>query len=169
MTRSIIRSFPVNGEKMLRFENLAGRVELVPGNGPTVEVAAIVRVSELAEGDVKRLIDDIRWVEAPAEDGDSRWGLALPEGRYPTVRYPVSGESPPGVTTVSHLGREIRLSDRPGASIPAVEFDLRIAVPPRRDWRSITPSGPSSARILSRRCKRPLTPGAFNFGTSGRP
>jgi hypothetical protein len=131
MTRSVIRSFPVIGEKMLRFENLAGRVELVPANGPTVEVAAIVRVSELAKGDVKRLIDDIRWVEAPAEDGDSRWGLALPEGRYPTVRYPVSGESPPGVTTVSHLGREIRLSDRPGESIPAVEFDLRIAVPPQ--------------------------------------
>jgi beta-lactamase regulating signal transducer with metallopeptidase domain len=131
ITRSIIRSFPVNGEKMLRFENLAGRVELVPGKGPTVEVEAIVRVSELAEGDVRRLIDDIRWVEAPTEDGDSRWGLALPEGRYPTVRYPVSGESPRGVTTVSHLGREIRLSDRPGESIPAVEFDLRIAVPPQ--------------------------------------
>ncbi len=131
MTRSIIRSFPSSGEKVLRFENLAGRVELVPGNGPTVEVAAMVRVSELAAGDVKRLIDDIRWVEAPTEDGDSRWGLALPGGRYPTVRYPVSGESPPGVTTVSHLGREIRLSDRPGALIPAVEFDLRIAIPPR--------------------------------------
>ncbi len=49
MTRSIIRSFPVNGEKMLRFENLAGRVELVPGKGPTVEVEATVRVGELAE------------------------------------------------------------------------------------------------------------------------
>jgi BlaR1 peptidase M56 len=131
MTRNINRSFPVNGDKVLRFENLAGRVELVPGNGPTVEVEAIIRVSELTEGDVNRLIDDIRWVEAPTEDGDSRWGLALPEGRYPTVRYPVSGESPRGVTTVSHLGRETRLSDRPGASIPAVELDLRIAVPPQ--------------------------------------
>jgi hypothetical protein len=130
-TRRITRSFPVNGEKVLRFENLAGLVELVPGKGPTVEVEANVRVSELAEGEVKRLIDDIRWVEAPAEEGGSRWGLALPDGRYPTVRYAVSGESPPGVTTVRHLGREVRLSDRPGESIPAVEFDLRIAIPPR--------------------------------------
>jgi hypothetical protein len=32
----------------------------VPGKGPTVEVDATVRVGELAEGDVKRLIDDIR-------------------------------------------------------------------------------------------------------------
>jgi beta-lactamase regulating signal transducer with metallopeptidase domain len=131
MTRSINRSFSLNGEKMLRFENLAGRVELMPRHGPTVEVQAIVRVSELAEGDVRRLINDIRWVEASAKDGDSRWGLALPEGRYPTVRYPVSGESPHGVTTVSHLGRKVRLLDRPGKSIPAVEFDLRIAIPPQ--------------------------------------
>ena len=113
MTRSITKSFPVNGEKLLRFENLAGRVELVPCNGPTVEVEAMVRASELAEGDLKRLIDDVRWVEASSEDGESRWGLAFPERRYPTVRYAVWGESPPGVTTVSHLGREIRLSDRP--------------------------------------------------------
>jgi hypothetical protein len=60
MTKSITRSFPVIGEKILRFENLAVRVELVPGKGPTVEVDATVRVGELAEGDVKRLIDDIR-------------------------------------------------------------------------------------------------------------
>src|SRR5262249_49568671 len=71
------------------------------------------------------------WVDAPNDDGESRWGLSLPEGRYPTVRYPVSGESPPGVTTVCHLGRVIRLSGRPGESIPAVEIDLRIAVPPQ--------------------------------------
>ncbi len=91
MTRSIIRTFPVNGEKMLRFENLAGRVELVPGKGPTVEVEATVRVGELAEGDVKRLLDDIRWVEAPAEDAGSRWGLSFPAGDYPTVAVPRVG------------------------------------------------------------------------------
>src|SRR5262249_39329079 len=117
--------------EMLRFENLAGRVELVPGEGPAVEVEAMVRVSELAGGEVGRLIDEIRWVEAPAEDGDPRWGLALPEGRYPTVRDPAPGESPPGVTPVRHRGGRVRLSDRRGESIPAGEFDLRIAVPPR--------------------------------------
>src|SRR5206468_4283270 len=56
-TRSIIKSFPVNGEKVLRFENLAGRVDLVPGKRPTVDVEAIIRVGGLAEGDVGRLID----------------------------------------------------------------------------------------------------------------
>ena len=68
---------------MLRIENLAGRVELVPGKGTTVEVEAIVRVGDLSVEDVERLIDDIRWVEAPTDDGESRWGLAFPAGRYP--------------------------------------------------------------------------------------
>ncbi len=130
MTRRIIRSFPVKKDEMLRFENLAGRVELVPGEGPTVEVEAIVRVSELAEGDLRRLIDDIRWVEAPAEDGESRWGLSFPTQEYPTVRYPVAGETKTTSDAVRYLGREVRVSTRRGDSTPSVEFDLRIALPP---------------------------------------
>jgi beta-lactamase regulating signal transducer with metallopeptidase domain len=130
MTRSIKRSFPANGEKMLRFDNLAGRVELVPGNGPGVEVEAIVRVGELAERDVRRLLDDIRWVEAPAEDGGSRWGLSFPAEDYPTVRYPVSGETKTDSDLVRYLGREVRISNRRGDSTPSVEFDLRISLPP---------------------------------------
>jgi hypothetical protein len=130
MTRRIIRSFPVNGKKMLRFENLAGRIELEPGKGPTVEVAAIVRVGDLAEGEVKRLIDVIQWVEAPAEDGSSRWGLSVPAEAYPTVRYPVAGETKTNFDTVRHLDREVRIANRRGESTPSVEFDLRISLPP---------------------------------------
>ena len=130
MTRSIIKSFPASGEKTLRLENLAGRVELVPSKGPTVEVAAIVRVGDLSVEDVKRLIDDIRWVEAPTEKGESRWGLAFPGGRYPVVRYPVAGETKTDSTTVRYLDREIRLSNRRAESVPSLEFDLRITLPP---------------------------------------
>jgi beta-lactamase regulating signal transducer with metallopeptidase domain len=130
MTRRIVNSFPLSGAKMLRFENLAGRVELAPGKGPTVEVAAIVRVGDVAEAEVKRLIDKIRWVEAPAEDGESRWGLSFPAEDYPTVRYPVAGETRTDFDTVRHLDREVRISNRGGKSIPSVEFDLRVSLPP---------------------------------------
>ncbi len=81
-------------------------------------------------GDVRRLIDDIRWVEAPAEDGGSRWGLAFPAEGYPTVRYPVSGETKTDSDTVRYLGREVRISNRRGDSTPSVEFDLRVSLPP---------------------------------------
>ncbi len=130
MTKRIIKSFPINGDKMIRFENLAGRVELVRGKGTAVEVEAIVHVGDLGVEDVKRLIDDIRWVEVPTEDGKSRWGLAIPDGRYPAVRYPVAGETKTESTTIRYLDREIRLSNRRAEPIPTVEFDLRISVPP---------------------------------------
>jgi beta-lactamase regulating signal transducer with metallopeptidase domain len=130
MTRSIIKSFPISGKKMIRFENLAGRVELVPGKGNSVEVEAIVRVGDLSVDDVKRLINDIRWVAAPTEDGGSRWGLALPGDRYPAVRYPVAGETKTDSTTVRYLDREIRLLNRKAKSVPTVEFDLHISLPP---------------------------------------
>jgi len=129
VTRRIIKSFPINGDKMIRFENLAGRVELVRGKGTSVEVEAIVRVGDLSVEDGKRLIDDIRWADVPTADGKSRWSLAIPDGRYPTVRYPVAGETKTESTTVRYLDREIRLSNRRAESVPSVEFDLRISLP----------------------------------------
>jgi hypothetical protein len=129
MTRTVPRSFTVDRERLLRIENLAGRVELVPGKGPRVEVEANVRVGDLAEADAKRLIDDIRWVEAPAENGGSRWGLSFPTEDYRTVRYPVAGETKVDLDLVRYLGREIRISKRRGDSTPSVEVDLRISLP----------------------------------------
>ena len=128
-TKTLTRSFPVRGKKQLRFQNLAGRVELVPGKGTTVEVEAIARVGDLSVEDGKRLVDDIRWIEVAAEDGETLWGLAFSDGRYKTVRYPVAGETKTDPTTVRYLDREIRLSRRRAESVPSVEFDLRISVP----------------------------------------
>ena len=130
MTKRLIRAFPVKREQTLRIQNLAGRVELVPGDGPTVGVEATVRVGDLAEAELNRLIDSIRWVEAPSGDAEPRWGLAFPTDDYPTVRYPVSGETKTDSDTVRYLGREVRISNRRGDSTPSVEFDLRVSLPP---------------------------------------
>ncbi len=130
MTRRIIRSFPVKGEETLCIQNLAGRVELVPGDGSEVRVEAIVRVGDLAEAELTRLIDSIRWVEAPTEDAGPRWGLSFPTEDYPTVRYPVAGETKVNLDTVRYLDREIRISSRRAEATPSVEFDLRISLPP---------------------------------------
>jgi hypothetical protein len=130
MTKRLIRAFPVKEKQALHIQNLAGRVELVPGSGPTVEIEATVRVGDLAEAELKRLIDFIRWVEAPSEDAEPRWGLAFPTEDYPTVRYPVSGETKTDSDTVRYLGREVRISNRRGGSTPSVEFDLRVSLPP---------------------------------------
>ena len=146
LTRTIIKSFPVSGEKMLRFENLAGRVELVPGNGPTVEVAAIVRVGDLSGR--RRQAPDRRHPmgRGAGQDGESRWGLAFPGDRYPAVRYPVAGETKTDSTTVRYLDREIRLSKRRAESIPSIEFDLRISLPPEARIAVFNAVGPIEGR-----------------------
>jgi beta-lactamase regulating signal transducer with metallopeptidase domain len=146
MTKTIIKSFPMIAAKTLRFENLAGRIELVPGDGRTVEVQAIVRVGDVRVGELERLIDDIRWVEAPTDDGSSRWGLAFPVERYPAVRYPVDGETKTDSTTIRCLGREIRISNRRAESIPSIEFDLRISLPPEARIAVYNAVGPIEAR-----------------------
>ena len=87
-------------------------------------------MGDLAEAELTRLIDSIRWVEAPSEDAGPRWGLAFPTEDYPTVRYPVAGETKVDLDTVRYLDREIRISSRRGESTPSVEFDLRISLPP---------------------------------------
>jgi beta-lactamase regulating signal transducer with metallopeptidase domain len=130
MTKRLSRAFPVKGGQTLRIQNLAGRVELVPGLGPTVGVEATVRVGDLAAAELNRLIDSIRWIEAPGEDAEPRWGLAFPTEDYPTVRYPVSAETKTDSDTVRYLGREVRISNRRGDLTPSVEFDLRVSLPP---------------------------------------
>jgi hypothetical protein len=130
MTRSIVRAFPVKAERMLYIENLAGRIDLVPGDGPTVGVEAIVRVGDLGAAEVKRVIDSIRWIEAPTEDVEPRWGLWFPTEDYPTIRYPVAGETKADLDVVRHLDREVRISSRRGEATPSVQFDLRVSLPP---------------------------------------
>src|SRR5262249_14806706 len=117
-------------EGTLRFENLAGRIELVPGDGTTVRVEAIIRVGDLAEAEAKRLIDSIRWVEAPTDGEGPRWRLSFPTEDYPTVRYPAAREIKGDVHVVNRRGRAVRISTHKGEATPSVEFNLRIAVPP---------------------------------------
>jgi hypothetical protein len=131
LTRTITRSFPAGVDAPLRFENLAGRIVLVHGDGPTVRVAATVRVGGLERDAAKQLAGEIEWVETRDEDGSTWWGLSFPADRHPTIRYPARGGAEADVRPVRYQGREVRIADRGHASIPSVEFDLLIAIPAR--------------------------------------
>lgn len=164
MTRRIIRSFPLNGQKALRFENLAGRVDFVIGNGPTVKVEATVRVGELGERDAKRLIDGIQWVAVPDEHGESRWGLSFPADRYPAIRYPVPSDIKTGSETVRYLGRKVRISNRNGDSTPSVAFDLHISVPPGVHVAVDNAIGPIDAESVDSPLKLSTSHGHIQLG-----
>lgn len=163
-TRTIIRAFPVSQKDGLRIQNLAGRVELVPGHGSAVRIEAIVRVGDLAPTEVKRVLNSIRWVEVPSNDARSRWGLSFPADDYPTVRYPVTGETKVDSDTVRYLGRDVRISRRPGNSIPSVEFDLQISVPPGIPVSVENLVGPIGGRSVRSPLRLSTRHGAIIFG-----
>lgn len=128
-TKRIIKTFPVIDGKTLHLENLAGRVELVPGNGPSVEVEAFVRVGDLPKEAGQRLLEKIQWIEVPGTENESRRGLSWPADEYSTIRYAVAGETKTDTDMVRYLDRKVRVSRARGESIPSVEFDLRISLP----------------------------------------
>jgi RNA polymerase sigma factor (sigma-70 family) len=162
-SRRIERSFAVVEGQDLRIENLAGRVEIVPGTGSTIQVEATVWVGDLSAGEAARLRNAIRWTEVPTEDGSSRWGLAFPDGVCRTIRYPAAGEADPGVTAVRFLGREIGLSEHAGGSIPSVRFDLLIALPPGGRLAVHNAVGPIIARDVAARLRVSTTGGRISL------
>jgi hypothetical protein len=126
--KTLQRSFSPKPGVALRLENLAGRVELVAGAGKSIEVTAMVRVSDLPPDEARALIAEIEWIEAAAEGGASSWGLKLPKG-YARVRYPVEEEVKSREQTAVYLGRPVGIVDRPKEGIPSWEADLRIEIP----------------------------------------
>lgn len=163
-TRTITRAFPVTEKDGLRLQNLAGRVELVPGNGPAVKIVANVRVGDLAPTEVRRVVESIGWVEVPTKAAGSRWGLSFPTNDYPTVRYPVDGETKVDSDVVRYLGHNVRIAKRAGNSIPSVEFDLRISVPPGVPVSVENVVGPIDGRSVASPMKLLTRHGAIKLG-----
>ena len=149
-TRRLVKSFLANDERSLHIENLAGRVEIVHGSRTTVEVEAFVRVGDLPEDEARQLIESIRWVEVPADRDESRWGLSFPTDKYATIRYAVDGETKTaGLDPVRYLDHEVRIAKDRGESVPAVEFDLRVSVPPGARMAIDNAVGPLEGRAIA--------------------
>jgi beta-lactamase regulating signal transducer with metallopeptidase domain len=128
--RTITRSFPASADTLLQFENLAGRVDLVPGNQSSVEIEAVIQIGGLDDATATRLIGAIEWVQVPKPDGTARWGLSFPAQQFPEVRVAGASGLSTDVQTIRYLDQPIRLTTDPRATSPSVAFDLRITLPP---------------------------------------
>jgi beta-lactamase regulating signal transducer with metallopeptidase domain len=149
LTRTFTRSFPAGADTLLQFENLCGRVVLMPGSRPSVDIEATIRVGNLERAEARELIAGIEWIETPNRNGSSRWGLSFPTKRYPTVRYPVNGELKTEVQTVQYQDRPIRISNRVANAVPCVEFDLTISLPAHVHVAIRSAVGPIEGQHLS--------------------
>jgi DUF4097 and DUF4098 domain-containing protein YvlB len=138
--RSFQQPFPANGE--VRVANLAGRVEIVKGQGPNVVVDATAHAEFGSAAETQQQLQGLRWVKGHDKKGREEWQLSYPVEKYRSYSYPTprkKGEdnglpsflgflADAGNTTTTYRGERVKIYHHKG-SAPMLYADLRIALP----------------------------------------
>jgi hypothetical protein len=138
-TRGFRQAFPA-GKAELRLANLAGRVELVRGQGREVVVDATVHAEAGSSAETQRLLQGMRWVKGRDREGREEWALSYPVEKYRSYHYPrpdKEGDSTPsflgflddGHTSTTYRGEKVKIYSRKRSAVPTLYADLRIALP----------------------------------------
>ncbi len=137
-TRSFQQPFPANGE--VRIANLAGRVEIVKGQGPNVVVDATVHADFSGAAETQRQLQGMRWVKGRDKKGREEWQLSYPVEKYRSYSYPTAKHEDSGLpsflgfladmgnTTTTYRGERVRIYHHKG-SAPTLYADLRVTLP----------------------------------------
>lgn len=143
-TRAFRQPFPANGE--VRLANLAGRIELVPGQGSDVVVDATVHADADSAAETQRLLSGMKWVKSHDKKGREEWALSYPVEKYRSYTYPSNrdrdkdkedSELPAFLsflnvgnqTMTTYRGERVRIYGKKHDSAPILYADLRIIVP----------------------------------------
>ncbi|HET9212045.1 MAG TPA: DUF4097 family beta strand repeat-containing protein [Thermoanaerobaculia bacterium] len=136
--RSFQQPFPANGE--VRIANLAGRVEIVRGQGPNVVVDATAHAEFSSAAESQRQLQGLRWVRGHDKKGREEWQLSYPVEKHRAYSYPTAKKEDSGLpsflsfladmgsTTSTYRGERVKIYYRKG-SAPTLYADLRIALP----------------------------------------
>ena len=142
-TRAVRQAFPA-GTAELRLANLAGRVELVRGQGNQVVVDATVHAEGDSERETQALLQNMKWVRARDRHGNEEWALAYPVKEFDGFAYPRQGvqdgaddlpwflgwiaKNAGGVQT-TYRGERVRVHGEKKSDAPVLFANLRIAIP----------------------------------------
>jgi hypothetical protein len=136
--RSFQQPFPANAE--VRIANLAGRVEIVKGQGPNVVVDATAHAEFGGAAESQRQLQSLRWVKGRDKKGREEWELSYPVEKYRSYSYPEARHEDSGLpsflsflgnvgnTTTTYRGERVKIYHHKG-SAPTLYADLRITVP----------------------------------------
>ena len=72
----------------MRLANLAGHIEIVRGQGPSVVVDATVHAEAGSAAETQRLLQGMRWVKGHDRKGREEWALSYPVDKYRSYSYP---------------------------------------------------------------------------------
>ncbi|HSU81047.1 MAG TPA: DUF4097 family beta strand repeat-containing protein, partial [Thermoanaerobaculia bacterium] len=136
--RSFQQPFPASGE--VRIANLAGRVEIVKGQGPNVVVDATAHADFSGAAETQRQLQGLRWVKGHDKKGREEWQLSYPVEKYRSYSYPTAKHEDSGLpsflsflgdmgnTTTTYRGERVKIYHHKG-SAPTLYADLRITLP----------------------------------------
>lgn len=140
-TRAVRQAFPVRGTEELRLANLAGRIELVRGQGNQLVVDATVHARGDSANETQQLLQGMKWVKGEDRHGKEEWTLSYPVDKYKGFAYPRSGNKASedswflswleskGHTSTTYRGEKVRIYNERSGSAPILYADLRIALP----------------------------------------
>jgi DUF4097 and DUF4098 domain-containing protein YvlB len=135
-TRAFRQAFPPEAAE-IRLANLAGRVELVRGDGKDVVVDATVHGEASSAAETQKLLDGMKWVRARDAKGREEWALSYPVEKIRSYSYPQSDPGTTGFvlhlfdshTATSYRGERVRIYRDRHSGAPTLYADLRIALP----------------------------------------
>ncbi|HET9226772.1 MAG TPA: DUF4097 family beta strand repeat-containing protein [Thermoanaerobaculia bacterium] len=139
-TRAVRQAFPAKGATELRIANLAGKVELVRGQGNQVVVDATIHAQGDSASETQQLLG-MKWVKAEDRQGREEWTLSYPVGDYNSFAYPRTAKKAEddswflkwleskGNTTTTYRGKKVRIYNDKSSSAPILYADLKIALP----------------------------------------
>jgi DUF4097 and DUF4098 domain-containing protein YvlB len=137
-TRGVRQGFQFAAGAPLRLANLAGRVDLVAGQGNEVVVEAVIHGDAGSAEETRQLLQGMRWTQDHDGKGREEWTLSYPVDRFRSFTYPRPSSEPSsifselfdnGYTTAVYRGEKVRIYRGKRSSAPTLYADLRIAVP----------------------------------------
>jgi len=138
-SRAFHQAFPPQTAE-IRLANLAGRVELVRGEGKELVVDATVHAEASSAAETQKLLDGMKWVRAKDSKGRDEWALSYPVEKYQSYHYPQPAKGETSFwsslsflggshSAATYRGERVRIYSQPRSGVPTLYADLRIALP----------------------------------------
>lgn len=138
-SRAFRVTFPANlGEHPVRLANLAGHVEILPGNSAETVVETVLFAEGKNDSETQALLSGTKWVKGHDSKGREEWALSYPVEKYRAFRYPdprrkddseflgfFDGSSCNG----QYRGEKVRVYSGKKLGVPTLYANVRVRLP----------------------------------------
>lgn len=138
-TRAFRQTFPAGAE--VRLANLAGRVEIVRGQGNQVVVESTVYAEGRDSAETQQLLQGMKWVRSHDREGRDEWALSYPVDKYRSYHFPRETKEESDVpaflgflegmsqTVTTYRGERVKIYSKKRSGTPTLYAHVKVALP----------------------------------------